>query len=245
MTTKTKITIDYVSTDTLHPLYVQYDGQVTVQPTYVEIDLDSGDLSADYSGDVGGGVPERVWNGEVKRFDISPDLTAAEINRLLDEIAPIAQEWIDAREQSEPGLWGRGPIDYWISHIDAGFKIERLCEERRTESGGIWDAGIWIGKWHWWIEADGMNQPLCKDHNIDGINLRHDSTDKELDEIARKLQELARDEGVTLENLDSYLIDQRDEAATDHISSSCNSLSDNKLDGMGGLDGISPTSANT
>ena len=32
---------------------------------------------------------------------------------------------------------------------------------------------------------------------------------------------------------------------TVHISSSCNSLHDNKLDGMGGLDGISPTSANT
>ena len=67
-------------------------------------------------------------------------------------------------------------------------------------------------KWRWAIRLNG---------------LRHDSTDKELDEIARKLQGLARDEGVTLENLYSYLIDQRDEAATDHISSSCNSLSDN------------------
>jgi hypothetical protein len=228
MITKTKITIEYVSPDALHPLYVQG----TVQPTYVELDLDSGDLSADYSGDVGGGVPERVWNGEVVRYAIDPDLTASEINQLLDEIGAISQEWIDAREQFEPGAWGRGPIDY-----DAGFKIQQLCD-RQTESGGVLDAGMWI-------EADGMNQPLCKDHNIDGVDLRHDSTDKELDEIARKLQELARDEGVTLVNLDSYLIDQRDEAATDHISSSCNSLSDNKLDGMGGLDGISPTSANS
>lgn len=199
MTTKTKIAIDYVSTEKLHPLYVQYDGQVTVQRTYVEIDLDSGDLSADYSGDVGGGVPERVWEGEVKRFDISPDLTAAEINRLLDEIAPIAQEWIDAREQSEPGLWGRGPIDY-----DAGFKIERLCEERRTDSGGVWDAQEWI-------EAGGMNPPLNEDTSLfDGVDLRHVSTDAELGEFAEILRGIAIDDGVTLENLDEYLIDQRE-----------------------------------
>jgi len=232
MTTKTKITIDYVSTDALHPLYVQYDGQVTVQPTYVEIDLDSGNLSADYSGDVGGGVPERVWNGDVVRYAIDPDLTASEINQLLDDISPAAQQLIEHRPERDYAGTIAGQLV--IVATDTVDPIQQLCD-RQTESGGIWDADMWI-------EADGMNQPLCKDHNIDGINLRHDSTDKELDEIARKLQELARDEGVTLENLDSYLIDQRDEAATDHISSSCNSLSDNKLDGMGGLDGISPTS---
>ena len=206
MTTKTKIAIDYVSTEKLHPLYVQYDGQVTVQRTYVEIDLDSGDLSADYSGDVGGGVPERVWEGEVKRFDISPDLTAAEINRLLDEIAPIAQEWIDVWEQFVPELGGREPADATAAKraIDAGWQIARLCEARRTESGGIWDAGMWI-------EAGGMNPPLNEDTSLfDGVDLRHVSTDAELGEFAEILRGIAIDDGVTLENLDEYLIDQRE-----------------------------------
>ena len=89
---KTTVTIDHVSTEKLHPLFAHYGGQVTAQPTYVEIDLESGNLSADYSGEVGSGVPERVWNGDVARFDISPILTAAEINQLLQEIAPLAQE---------------------------------------------------------------------------------------------------------------------------------------------------------
>ena len=202
MTTKTKIAIDYVSTEKLHPLYVQYDGQVTVQRTYVEIDLDSGDLSADYSGDVGGGVPERVWEGEVKRFDISPDLTAAEINRLLDEIAPIAQEWIDDRNRDElaPHYIARRQENY----LHVTYKIERLCEERRTDSGGIWDAGDWI-------EAGGMNPPLNEDTSLfDGVDLRHVSTDAELGEFAEILRGIAIDDGVTLENLDEYLIDQRE-----------------------------------
>ena len=200
MTTKTKITIEHVSTDELHPLYVQYDGQVTVQPTYIEFDLDSGDLSAEYSGDVGGGVPERVWDGEVVRYPIDPDLTADEINTLLDEIGPLAQQLFKERQRDFAGTISGRLVIVATDTVDP---IQQLCD-RQTESSGVWDAEMWI-------EADGMNPPLCRDHNIDGVDLRHDSTDKELDEIAKTLHGVARDEGVTLENLDRYLIDQRDE----------------------------------
>ena len=189
--TKTKITIDYVSTDTLHPLYVQYDGQVTAQPSYVEIDLESGNLSADYSGEVGSGVPERVWDGDVVRFDVAPDLTAAEINQLLQEIAPFAQEWIDVWDVDLGEFRKVGAQQETYLHVT--YKIERLCEERRTESGGIWDAGDW---------ASGSTH--------DDIGLDHDSTDADLDKIAEDLRGIAIDDGVTLENLDEYLIDQRE-----------------------------------
>ena len=199
---KTTVTIDHVSTEKLHPLFAHYGGQVTAQPTYVEIDLESGNLSADYSGDVGGGVPARVWEGDVARFDISPILTAAEINRLLDEIAPIAQEWIDAIQGDElgPHYIARRQENY----LHVTYKIERLCEERRTESGGVWDAQEWIA-------ADGMNPPLNEDTSLfDGVDLRHVSTDAELGEFAEIMRGIAIDDGVTLENLDEYLIDQRE-----------------------------------
>ena len=203
MLNKTTVTIDHISTDVLHPLYAQYDGQVTAQPSYVELDLDSGTLSADYSSAVGGGVPIRVWEGEVVRFDIDPQLTAAEINSLLDEIAPLAQELIDAREDAPSGaLWEQQPV------LDANFKIQQVCERRTTESGGIWDAKQWI-------EADGLNPalsdgpffpPVAKE-----INLRHDSSDADLDEIAKTLRGIAEDDGlITLENVDEYLVAQRD-----------------------------------
>ena len=195
MADKTTVTIDHIDTDTLHPLYAQYDGQVTAQPSYVELDLDSGNLSADYSSAVGGGVPVRVWEGDVVRYDVDPHLTASEINDLLDEIAPIAQEWIDARQgdgldKREPnGLSPREEIDG-----DAGFKIQEICERRTTESGGVWDAGDW---------AISLTP--------DDIGLRHDSTDADLDKIAETLRKEAVDDGpITLENVDEYLIDQRE-----------------------------------
>ena len=187
-TRSTAVVVDHVSTKTLHPLYVQYDGQCTAQPSYVELDLDSGNLGADYSSAVGGGVPIRVFEGDVVRFDVDPHLTASEINDLLDEIAPIAQEWIDARQGDE---LDSDTISYVI---DAGFKIQQLCERRTTESGGVWDAGDW---------AISLTP--------DDIGLRHDSTDADLDEIAKTLRGIAEDDGpITLVSLDEYLIDQRD-----------------------------------
>ena len=76
------------------------------------------------------------------------------------------------------------------------------------ETIGLWDAKQWI-------EADGLNPalsdgpffpPVAKE-----INLRHDSSDADLDEIAEVLRESAADEGlITLVNLDEYLIEQRE-----------------------------------
>lgn len=193
MTTKTKITIDHVSTDTLHPLYAQYGGQVTAQPSYVELDLDSGNLSAGH--DFNGGTI----------YDVDCHLTASEINDLLDEIAPLAQEWIDARDgdvldKREPNMPScREEID-----LKSCIDIERLCEGRTTESGGVWDAQTWV-------EADGHNPALHEQNTGYGIDLRHDSTDEELGEIAEILRGTAEEDGpITLENLDGYLIDQRE-----------------------------------
>lgn len=197
-TRSTAVVVDHVSTKTLHPLYAHFSGQTSPQESYVELDLDSGNLSADYSGEVGNGIPERIWNGRATRFDVDPHLTADEINTLLDEIAPLAQEWIDARQ-------GDGLDSDTISYvIDAGFKIQQLCERRTTESGGVWDAKTWI-------EAHGHNPPLYEQNTGYGIDLRHDSTDDELGEIAKILREIAVDDGpITLVNLDEYLIEQRD-----------------------------------
>ena len=183
MNNTTTVTIDHVDTDTLHPLYAQYAGQVTAQPSYVEFDLDSGNLGADYSSAVGGGVPIRVWEGEVLRFDIDPQLTAAEINSLLDKIAPIAEKL----------LGDLVTIENVSRYEDHKFEISQICEEERTSSGGVWSAEDWIGD-------------LNHDDNI----LRHDSTDEDIAKIAEDFRDLAEDDLVTLENVSEYLIAQRD-----------------------------------
>lgn len=68
-----------------------------------------------------------------------------------------------------------------------------------------------------WIEADGYNPSLSDgpffpfQQGVKEVDLQHDSTDTELSEIAKIIHESAACESlVTLENLDSYLLSQRD-----------------------------------
>jgi hypothetical protein len=113
--------LDDDDNDGLHPLWVQYDGQLNTQPAYIELDTTTpyDELSADYSGEVGGGVPEDVWNGKRRRYSISPHLTMVEINALLDEVAAVLEENPDA-------------------------DVERMCADRLTDSHGVLGVEDWM-----------------------------------------------------------------------------------------------------
>ena len=113
------VKITHLETDDLHPLWQQYDGQLNTQPAFIEHDTRDGSLSADYSGEVGGGVPESVWNGKLRRYSISPHLTLDEINTLLDEVAAVLEKDPDA-------------------------DVERMCADRLTESHGVLGVEDWM-----------------------------------------------------------------------------------------------------
>ena len=103
----------------LHPLWVQYEGQLNTQPAYIEFNSITDELSADYSGEIGGGVPESVWNGKRRRYSISPHLTLDEINKLLDEVAAVLE-------------------------TDSGKDVEQMCADRLTESHGVLGVEDWM-----------------------------------------------------------------------------------------------------
>ena len=103
----------------LHPLWVQYEGQLNTQPAYIEFNSITDELSADYSGEIGGGVPESVWNGKRRRYTISPHLTLDEINTLLDEVAAVLE-------------------------TDSGTDVEQMCALRLTESHGVLGVEDWM-----------------------------------------------------------------------------------------------------
>jgi len=78
-------------------LYYQCAGQLRPQNTYIELDLRDGSMSADYDGEIGGGVPESVWNGDVVRLPLpTPELTASTINEIMHDIVDDAQELVTA-----------------------------------------------------------------------------------------------------------------------------------------------------
>ena len=105
----------------LHPLWCQYDGQLQTQPAFIEYDTTTpyDELSADYSREIGGGVPESVWNGKRRRYSISPHLTLDEINTLLDEVAAVLE-------------------------ANSGKDVERMCADRLTESHGVMAVEDWM-----------------------------------------------------------------------------------------------------
>ena len=82
----------------LHPLYRQFDGQNNTQPAFIEFDTRTEELRADYSGEIGGGIPVDVYEGKIKRWKIDPQLTTDEINALLREVAGLLEE-------NKPATW--------------------------------------------------------------------------------------------------------------------------------------------
>ena len=114
-----KIEVAHLETDDLHPLWQQYDGQLTTQPAFIEFNSITDELSADYSGEIGGGVPEDVYYGWRRRYSISPHLTLDEINKLLDEVAAVLE-------------------------TDSGKDVEQMCALRLTESHGVQEVDEWM-----------------------------------------------------------------------------------------------------
>lgn len=76
------------------PLYSKYPREFKPQPAYIEMTED-GDVSADYSGEIGDAIPMYVWNKRTLRWNILPSangdsladwLESAEISALLERI---------------------------------------------------------------------------------------------------------------------------------------------------------------
>lgn len=89
-------------------LFRQYTSQDKPQPTYIELDLRSGTMLADYEGDIEGNVTSRdVRAGYVRRWAI-PVLTAEAANRTMDEIAPLADRMLSDWEEKRD--WQRDRV---------------------------------------------------------------------------------------------------------------------------------------
>lgn len=73
----------------LAPLYCQYPNQTGPQPAYLQVD-DDGEISLDYSGEIGNAVPMAVWHGLVSRYAVSALLSAQQVAGLLADETVVA-----------------------------------------------------------------------------------------------------------------------------------------------------------
>jgi len=144
MTTNTnQLTIARLDEAPLHPLYHVYPGQTAPQGAYVELDCEAACLSADWDPQIGGAVPFDVWHGHQRRFPVSADLAAGEINRLMDAITPRAARVVAGYESVWDG--SNHVARYAEDAAEADDAIAETCREAEAASGGVWDAANWLG----------------------------------------------------------------------------------------------------
>jgi transcriptional regulator with XRE-family HTH domain len=191
-------------------LFAQYQGQSEPQGAYIELDTQAGTLHASYNAEIGNAIPFSVYHGLDRRYGI-PILTADTANRVMREIAPLADRII-AGTKAE---WD-GNNTVAILNDDALAAEEEIEERLGLPSDGY---------------GDGPNQgfddsDLVAVWDIDGAtngsevgdyDITADTTDDRLDEIEQEiLADLAGCGGssvVVCPGLDDYLRSVRDDLA--------------------------------
>lgn len=199
-------------------LYRHYDGETDAQGAYIELDLREGTLLADYNGQVGNAVPEAVFHGLERRYNI-PTLTGEAANRVLRELAPLADR-ILADWDSE---WnGQSTIAVLGDDaLAAEEEIEKLLglnlapHEIGSEGQGFADVDI-VAEW----DVDGATNGLeAEEYDITG-----NTTDARLAEIAGQItsdmaecasasEDDERTPVAVVHGLDEYLTRLRDDLA--------------------------------
>lgn len=136
-----------VDNDSDAPIYNRYPGQIWPQDAYIEIDCEDQTICAESDPEIGGAVPERVWNNRAQRIEVTKYLSAWAVNELLDSLAPLAERVI-AGFSAE---WRNGNYrgEYDADAFSALDEIRRVC----AATGADIDV----------MEADDFLEPLSAD----------------------------------------------------------------------------------
>lgn len=205
------VTVNPIKLDENDPtaLYCHYQGEYEAQSCYLTLDLESGDLTAEYNPEIGNGIPARQYHGVVLIWSI-PTLTAEAANALIDRTAEVAQRILDGASVEWDG-------NNWVGWLndDASTAQDRLADDiaeaEQIDCVGELDAVDWF-----------IDGELPED-------LTADTTDKQLAEIAEEQAAHAVDamgDGYTvLRDALEYLTERREEMR-DEVREQLDSIGD-------------------
>jgi len=191
-----KITISPCDSNILHPLYNKYEQQYEAQPAYVELDIRTGSLHADWDANVGNGAAPDVWHGLRRQYEIQANLTTDEINRLLTELAPIAQRILDGAAVESDGLQDRPVLSEQAQAAEE--ELTDVCRAAGTTSIGIIDAAMYYGE----VSTAHLHDVTAQ--------VKADTTDEQLSALVEEAQLDGRTDGATITGLDDYFEELRD-----------------------------------
>lgn len=177
-------------------LYCRYQAQCRPQPCYVTLDCRTAELSAAYSGEIGGGVPVDVWHHRAIRWHI-PALRGDPAAALLEGLAPLAQRVVDGYSEIWDGSNHVGQLD------DDAYSACAEIADRCVDAGDEDYDQISV-----WVAADWLDSASDA-----ALGLTASSTDAELTAMAARIREDAAGEGVdVLEGLEQHLEYRRAQA---------------------------------
>lgn len=183
------------------PLFHQYPGQVRPQPAYLEIDARTGRAACDWSAETGNAVPVDVWARHILRFAIPNALSEAQIDYLLDRVAPYVER-IKAGYSAE---WDGNNYraQYTENALSAIEMVEEECGQFNDEELlSIWDPAEWLDPCLSAFDKDDGRTNLISDDAVravfDGFGtVTAASTDQDLDALAATMEAQADSDGCT------------------------------------------------
>ncbi|MEV4767815.1 hypothetical protein [Micromonospora humida] len=181
-------------------LFRHYDGEAYPQPCYVHLDLEDGQVHCDYTASIGGAVPIAIHDRRTLTWQIPP-LTADSANRLMAEIAPLAQRVLDGASIEFNGSSHIGTLD--DDAQDASDEIETIASSWADDNGT--DVVSAVDAYDWYSEGDDP---------ADELGLTADTTDEQLAAIEKAAEAdiTAAAEGtIVVQRLATYLEGRRGE----------------------------------
>lgn len=127
------------------PLHSQYPGQYATQPDYVEMTKD-GEVSADFSGEIGNSQPADVWQGMRLQWSVVSSVRGAALATLLrGEALPLLERIYTGHRIHWDGSNDIGTLD--ADATDASESLQALLDDMQSDESAIapvWDAREWL-----------------------------------------------------------------------------------------------------
>lgn len=161
------------------PLYHQYPGQSAPQSAHIEVNWETGEISAEYNPEIGNARPSRVYHGRATRFQCPNTLTEVDVDTLIATIRPLADTLLPHYETTWEGSNHIGRHDHPNAEriLD---QIESLCANAASSVEYIYTPDEYLDV----LSDDTLREDLAS-HNGDVDALANQyATDAETDRIA-------------------------------------------------------------
>jgi len=194
-------TVHYLETGDdapLHPLFHQYEGQNTPQKAHIALRLDTGKIYAHTDYNTGGGIDADVWHGRELQWIVNPNMTATEINTIIDELHPLLDKLYSLMTVEWDGSNHSGRYidhDAQAEGAEIQEKIHAITETSDTNSGGVWYAENWLENT---TESQEDHDGFILGWTIGNHTITKTTTREELKAIAQKTEHEARHENTTV-----------------------------------------------